>query len=121
MQRIFGFMDPWSDAYGKGYQLSHSLIAFGRGEIFGVGLGGSVEKLHWLPEAHERLVRPGLHPALEQPSLLGYAWRTYVYPGRREMYDGSAMVFPEIDTDLDWVEPQRRSDRAPETSSALPA
>ncbi len=39
-------------ALGKGYQLSHSLIAIGRGEIFGVGLGGSVEKLHWLPEAH---------------------------------------------------------------------
>ena len=40
------------NALGKGYQLSHSLIAFGRGEIFGVGLGGSVEKLHYLPEAH---------------------------------------------------------------------
>jgi cell division protein FtsW len=52
MQRIFGFMDPWSDAYGKGYQLSHSLIAFGRGEWLGVGLGASVEKLHYLPEAH---------------------------------------------------------------------
>ena len=52
MQRIFGFMDPWSDPYGKGYQLSHALIAFGRGEWFGVGLGGSVEKLHYLPEAH---------------------------------------------------------------------
>ncbi|MEY4026703.1 MAG: Lipid flippase FtsW [Pseudomonadota bacterium] len=37
---------------GKGYQLSHSLIAIGRGEVWGVGLGGSVEKLHWLPEAH---------------------------------------------------------------------
>jgi cell division protein FtsW len=52
MQRIFGFMDPWSDAYGQGYQLSHALIAFGRGEWFGVGLGGSVEKLFYLPEAH---------------------------------------------------------------------
>src|SRR5687767_11141480 len=52
MQRIFGFMDPWSDPYGRGYQLSHALIAFGRGEWFGVGLGGSVEKLHYLPEAH---------------------------------------------------------------------
>lgn len=52
LQRIVGFMDPWSDAYGKGYQLSHSLIAFGRGEWFGVGLGGSVEKLFYLPEAH---------------------------------------------------------------------
>ena len=52
MQRIFGFMDPWSDAFGAGYQLSHALIAFGRGEWFGVGLGASVEKLHYLPEAH---------------------------------------------------------------------
>ena len=51
-ERIFGFMDPWSDAYGKGYQLSHALIAFGRGEWFGVGLGASVEKLFYLPEAH---------------------------------------------------------------------
>lgn len=52
--RIFAYLDPWSEkhALGRGYQLSHSLIAFGRGEIFGVGLGGSVEKLHWLPEAH---------------------------------------------------------------------
>ena len=52
LQRIIGFMDPWADAFGKGYQLSHSLIAFGRGEWFGVGLGGSVEKLFYLPEAH---------------------------------------------------------------------
>jgi len=53
-ERIFAYLDPWSEKYalGKGYQLSHSLIAIGRGEIFGVGLGGSVEKLHWLPEAH---------------------------------------------------------------------
>jgi cell division protein FtsW len=50
--RVFGFMDPWADAFGRGYQLSHSLIAFGRGELFGVGLGGSVEKLFYLPEAH---------------------------------------------------------------------
>ena len=53
-ERIFAYLDPWSEehALGKGYQLSHSLIAIGRGELFGVGLGGSVEKLHWLPEAH---------------------------------------------------------------------
>jgi cell division protein FtsW len=50
--RIFGFMDPWSDAFGRGYQLSHALIAFGRGELFGVGLGASIEKLFYLPEAH---------------------------------------------------------------------
>ena len=52
MQRIIGFMDPWADPFGKGYQLSHALIAFGRGEWFGVGLGASVEKLFYLPEAH---------------------------------------------------------------------
>jgi cell division protein FtsW len=52
MQRIFGFMDPWSDPFGRGYQLSHALIAFGRGEWTGVGLGASVEKLSYLPEAH---------------------------------------------------------------------
>ena len=53
-ERIFAYLDPWSDAnaLAKGYQLTHSLIAIGRGEIFGVGLGGSIEKLHWLPEAH---------------------------------------------------------------------
>jgi cell division protein FtsW len=50
--RIFAYLDPFADALGKGYQLTHSLIAFGRGEWFGVGLGGSIEKLHYLPEAH---------------------------------------------------------------------
>jgi len=53
-ERIFAYLNPWDEKYtlGKAYQLSHSLIAFGRGEIFGQGLGGSVEKLHYLPEAH---------------------------------------------------------------------
>jgi cell division protein FtsW len=53
-ERIFAYLNPWDDKYtlGKAYQLSHSLIAFGRGEIFGQGLGSSIEKLHYLPEAH---------------------------------------------------------------------
>jgi len=53
-QRIFAYLDPWNPDYaqGKAYQLTHSLIAFGRGEIFGQGLGNSVEKLYYLPEAH---------------------------------------------------------------------
>jgi len=52
--RLFAYMDPWNqdNAYGSAYQLSHSLIALGRGEWLGVGLGASVEKLHYLPEAH---------------------------------------------------------------------
>ena len=53
-ERILAFLNPWDPKYaqGKGYQLTHSLIALGRGEVFGQGLGGSVEKLHYLPEAH---------------------------------------------------------------------
>ncbi len=53
-ERIFAFLDPWNPTYaqGKGYQLTHSLIAFGRGEVTGQGLGSSIEKLHYLPEAH---------------------------------------------------------------------
>jgi cell division protein FtsW len=53
-ERIFAYLRPWDPAYaqGKAYQLTHSLIAFGRGEWFGQGLGGSIEKLHYLPEAH---------------------------------------------------------------------
>ncbi|MBS0592405.1 MAG: putative lipid II flippase FtsW [Proteobacteria bacterium] len=53
-QRIFAYLDPWNPAYaqGKAYQLTHSLIAIGRGEWLGQGLGSSIEKLHYLPEAH---------------------------------------------------------------------
>ncbi len=50
--RLLGFLNPWDDPLGKGYQLTHSLIAIGRGELSGVGLGESVEKLFYLPEAH---------------------------------------------------------------------
>jgi cell division protein FtsW len=70
MQRIFGFMDPWTDPYGKGYQLSHALIAFGRGEWLGVGLGASVEKLHYLPEAHTDFL---LAVIAEELGLVGVA------------------------------------------------
>lgn len=52
LERVIGTLNPWADPFGKGYQLSHALIAFGRGEWFGVGLGSSVEKLLYLPEAH---------------------------------------------------------------------
>lgn len=70
MQRIFGFMDPWADPYGGGYQLSHALIAFGRGEWLGVGLGASVEKLFYLPEAHTDFL---LAVIAEELGLVGVA------------------------------------------------
>ncbi|MDQ5920431.1 MAG: cell division protein FtsW [Pseudomonadota bacterium] len=52
MRRVLGFINPWDDALGKGYQLTHSLLAIGHGGWFGVGLGNSIEKLFYLPEAH---------------------------------------------------------------------
>ena len=52
MRRIIGFMDPWADAQDTGFQLVQALISFGRGEIFGVGLGSGIQKLFYLPEAH---------------------------------------------------------------------
>ncbi|MCE5362335.1 putative lipid II flippase FtsW [Pseudomonas sp. 32.2.56] len=56
LQRLTNFVDPWADQYGAGYQLSQALIAFGRGEWFGVGLGNSVQKQFYLPEAHTDFV-----------------------------------------------------------------
>ena len=52
MARVFGFLDPWSEPFGRSYQLTQSLMAFGRGGLFGEGLGNSVQKLKYLPEAH---------------------------------------------------------------------
>jgi len=52
MRRVTSFLDPWQDQLGAGYQLSNALMAIGRGEWFGVGLGASVQKLNYLPEAH---------------------------------------------------------------------
>lgn len=52
LKRIISFMDPWQDPFNSGFQLTQALIAVGRGEIFGVGLGASIQKLFYLPEAH---------------------------------------------------------------------
>ena len=52
MRRLESFMDPWSDPWNTGYQLTQSLMAFGRGDWFGQGLGNSLQKLEYLPEAH---------------------------------------------------------------------
>ncbi len=67
-QRFIAFTDPWADQYNSGYQLSQSLIAFGRGSFFGVGLGESVQKLFYLPEAHTDFVFAVL---AEELGLLG--------------------------------------------------
>ena len=92
-ERIFAYLDPWSDKYsmGKGYQLSHSLIAFGRGEVFGVGLGGSIEKLHWLPEAHTDFLMAvigeefGLVGVLSVIALFMWMTRRIMHIGRQSI------------------------------------
>ncbi len=89
MRRMTGFRDPWADPYNQGFQLTQSLIAIGRGQWFGVGLGASVQKLFYLPEAHtdflfavlaEELGLVGV--ALTIALFLALAWRVFLI-GRR--------------------------------------
>ncbi|HEX7097126.1 MAG TPA: FtsW/RodA/SpoVE family cell cycle protein [Acidimicrobiales bacterium] len=84
MQRVTSFLDPWADPYNSGFQLTQSLIAIGRGEWFGVGLGESVQKLFYLPEAHtdflfavlaEELGLVGVAATLAL--FIGLVWRSF--------------------------------------------
>lgn len=61
--------------------------------------------LHWslLPEAHAEKVAPFIHPALDQPSLVGYLWRTFIWPGRRLKYDGTPIILPDEGPDESWI------------------
>ncbi|HNY45379.1 MAG TPA: FtsW/RodA/SpoVE family cell cycle protein [Casimicrobium sp.] len=81
LERIFGFLDPWKEEFGKGYQLTQSLMAIGRGGIFGLGLGAGVSKHYYLPEAHTDFI---LAVTAEELGLVGvfgvvgaYAWLTW--------------------------------------------
>ena len=81
LQRVVSYLNPWSDPYGAGYQLSHALIALGSGELTGVGLGDSVEKLFYLPEAYTDFL---LAVIGEELGLIGvmtviglFAWLTW--------------------------------------------
>ena len=84
LERVTAFLNPWADPFNSGFQLTQSLIAFGRGEWFGVGLGGSIQKLFYLPEAHTDFVfavlaeELGLFGALGVVALFVYiAWRAF--------------------------------------------
>src|SRR5256885_9425975 len=84
MARVTSFLDPWADPYNSGFQLTQSLIAIGRGEWFGVGLGGSVQKLFYLPEAHTDFLfavlaeELGLVGVMLTLSLfIGLVWRSF--------------------------------------------
>lgn len=91
--RILAYLDPWSDEYvlGQAYQLSHSLIAFGRGELFGVGLGGSVEKLNYLPEAHTDFIMAVI---AEETGFVGVILTLFIFywPIRRAFEIGRQAV-----------------------------
>ncbi|MDA0941868.1 MAG: putative lipid II flippase FtsW [Proteobacteria bacterium] len=76
VDRITTFLSPFEDLYGKGWQLSHSLIAIGRGDFFGVGLGESIQKLQYLPEAHTDFI---LAILAEELGLLGFTMITVLY------------------------------------------
>ncbi len=91
VQRLLAFMDPWSDPYNSGFQLTQALIAFGRGEWFGVGLGNSVQKLFYLPEVHTDFVfavigeEAGLFGTVAIISLFVFLlWRVFYIGGVAE-------------------------------------
>lgn len=92
LRRLLSFTDPWRDAYDSGLQLTQALIAFGRGEWFGVGLGGGVQKLFYLPEAHTDFLfavlaeELGLTGALTVILLYTFiVWRAFAIGRRAEL------------------------------------
>ena len=89
LQRLTGFLDPWQDPYGTGYQLTQALIAFGRGEWFGVGLGNSIQKQFYLPEAHTDFVFAVLAEELGMIGALA-AFALLIFVAVRGLYVGLA-------------------------------
>ena len=96
LQRLTAYTDPWQDPFGSGFQLIQSLIAFGRGELWGVGLGNSIQKLFYLPEAHTDFVfsiwaeETGLLGALAVLALYGLLVARILWVGRLAETQGSA-------------------------------
>lgn len=94
VERLVSFSDPWASAFDSGYQLTHSLIAFGRGEVFGLGLGEGIQKLWYLPEAHHDFIfaviaeELGLVGALALMALLGLIVARILYVARMAIGSG---------------------------------
>ena len=85
MARVTGFLDPWADPFNSGFQLTQALIAFGRGELLGVGMGGSIQKLFYLPAAHTDFLFSVLAEELGLIGVMGVimifavvVWRAFV-------------------------------------------
>lgn len=98
MERITSFTNPWQDQYGSGYQLTQSLIAFGRGELFGLGLGNSIQKQFYLPEAHTDFVfavlaeELGMFGALTTVLMLTFVCLRALWIGRWAQLAGHAFA-----------------------------
>jgi cell division protein FtsW len=96
LDRLVSFADPWQFAFGSGYQLTQALIAFGRGEIFGLGLGEGIQKLFYLPEAHNDFIfaviaeELGLVGALTVLSLFAVLVVRILRVGRQALDAGTA-------------------------------
>ncbi|OBP16655.1 cell division protein FtsW [Rheinheimera sp. SA_1] len=93
-RRVTSFLDPWADPFGSGYQLTQSLMAFGRGGWFGQGLGNSVQKLEYLPEAHTDFIlaviaeETGLFGVMMVMSLLFLLFVRALWIGKRALQKG---------------------------------
>ena len=87
LQRLTGFLNPWDDPYGTGYQLTQALIAFGRGEWLGGGLGNSIQKQFYLPEAHTDFVFSVLAEELGMIGALA-AFALLIFVAVRALYIG---------------------------------
>jgi fatty acid desaturase len=104
------------DGCDEGHRANHSRNFVGKWLNFVAlnngyhGIHHQTPGLHWslLPQAHAELIHPHIHPALEQPSLPVYFFKTFIYPARREMYDGRPIEIPPHQPDLDWVQPEDR-------------
>ncbi len=94
LERLVSFIDPWATANTSGYQLVQALIAFGRGEVFGLGLGAGIQKLYYLPEAHNDFIfaviaeELGLVGALALLFLLAFLVHRILAVGRRQLAQG---------------------------------
>jgi len=91
MRRVLSFLNPWEDAYNSGYQLSQALIALGRGEWLGVGLGNGVQKQYFLPEAHTDFIASVIGEELGLVGMLAIiaafafiTWRAFAIGARAE-------------------------------------